>query len=841
MVGRKSSTIFCHFSLGCSAMLCSTLVLALFSASLSAASPSSHDHTHSPRVHHIRRDPVHSLALQVKAQDDMNDPDDLTVVATIINKGTKTVKILNDPNGPLSSWKTHTFNFVPIPSVGADGVKSKIGGLPPDVDSIRVKYNPVVAAALDDDSAYTILQPGENKTVVHDLSGMYNFHVSGGYTVKLASPAEYFNVIEEDGSISRVPATLTTGEAESGSIFNIPVGGLLTSKKGLFNTGIPSIDALALSLPNNRMIKRAGDPKFNNCSTEQQTGIAQAVEQANLYNEDAVGYFNGTPGERYTTWFGALADNRTEVVRGHFANLTDKIDQFQFDCSCDKPDTFAYVYPTRFPTVYLCGAFWKAPTNGTDSKAGTIVHEGTHFVNIGGTDDYAYGQSGAKSLASSDPDRAIMNADSHEYFKRLVERGHIYKGTHSGWYSISDECFYPESQVDRIWDPKTGDSYVVSKETGQKVEWSEEENYKFRLSHFRQHLIDWLRSNPQGKPSNAKVFRVIYVLSTAIRPEPYYRTVLDSLVNDENTTSDLSVSRPRSRLQWGIPVPGDHEHTIYVWFHAIYWPAFLLALDLQPPKTLLTHGHWTKDRQKMSKSRGNVADPFLAMGFNQDGTPKQRAVVEPEKNRGELDIGVDGVRWYMLRAGGTFESDSDWSHNQAHKHYQRELSGSLGNLVFRIIAPKFLARLPEIDKALKPTTIIQDIHPEDAQLNRLLDQLPSLVEGYMDRLQIGRVPEAIVECLNEANRHITQLEPWLPTSSTEVVVRAHKYSVETLRIIGILLQPFIPAKADQLLTQLGVSYEDREWKDTGLWKGDPTVGRTSRATQQLFPRLRNTI
>jgi hypothetical protein len=93
-------------------------------------------------------------------------------------------------------------------------------------------------------------------------------------------------------------------------------------------------------------------------------------------------------------------------------------------------------------------------------------------------------------------------------------------------------------------------------------------------------------------------------------------------------------------------------------FHAIYWPAFLLALDLPPPKTLLTHGHWTKDRQKMSKSRGNVADPFLAMGYNQDGTPKQRLSVPTEKQKGEIDVGVDGVRWYMLRAGGTFETDS---------------------------------------------------------------------------------------------------------------------------------------------------------------------------------------
>ncbi|KAG8763948.1 methionyl-tRNA synthetase [Ceratobasidium sp. 423] len=938
----------------------STLVLALFSASLSAAAPS-HERTRSPKEHHIKRDDGHSLQLLIKPQDDLKNPDDLTVVATVINTGPKAVKILNDPNGPLSSWKTHTFNFIPLPSVGPDGVKSKTTGIPADVDAILVKYNPTTAAALNDPSTYTALQPGENKTVIHDLSGMYNFHAPGGYAVKLTSPAEYFNVIEDDGSISRVPASLTTSEAEDAPVLNIPVDAPLTSKNGLINTGIASIDAVALSFPNNRMIRRASDPKFTNCSAEQQASIVEAVKGANEYVENANNYFNGTLGERYTTWFGALADNRTDIVKGHFANLTDKVDQFQFDCSCDKADTFAYVYPTRFPTVYLCGAFWKAPVNGTDSKSGTIVHEGTHFVNIGSTQDYAYGQSGAKSLASSNPDRAIMNADKtglsrwgrvstphclsktslryastsglasstqvsattgwslkpyfvttpifypnadphighlysmviadilarysrlrhplrkvvfstgtdehglkiqqaarnkglspeelcdrlssrfkvlasnsditytrfirttdedHElavkrFWKQLVERGHIYQGKHSGWYSVSDECFYPKSQVEEVTDS-----------------------------------------------------------NTAIRPEPYYRAVLDSLINDETATQDLSVSRPSFRLPWGIRVPGDQKHSIYVWldalvnyltvagypdntiawpadvsvigkdilrFHAIFWPAFLLALDIPPPKTLLTHGHWTKDRQKMSKSRGNVANPFLAMGYNEDGTPKQRVVVRPEKNRGELDIGVDGVRWYMLRAGGTFETDSDWSHNQALKHYQRELSGSLGNLLSRVTAPKLVARLPEVDKTLKPASIVQDIHPEDARLNQLLDQLPSLAEGYMGQLQIGRVPEAIVECLNEANRHITQLEPWLPTSSTDVVVRAHKYSVETLRIVGILLQPFIPTKADQLLTQLGVSYEDRGWKDVALWKGDPTIGRTSRVTEWLFPRLRNTV
>lgn len=143
-------------------MLYSTLFLALVSASFSAAAPSSHEHTHSARAHttSAKRDAQqHSLMMQVKAQDDMNDPDDLTVAATIINTGTKPVKILNDPNsafvmfailgvigltiryclGALSTWKTHTFNFVSVPAVGPDGVKSKTDGVSADVDSVRVK------------------------------------------------------------------------------------------------------------------------------------------------------------------------------------------------------------------------------------------------------------------------------------------------------------------------------------------------------------------------------------------------------------------------------------------------------------------------------------------------------------------------------------------------------------------------------------------------------------------------------------------------------------------------------------------------------------------------------
>lgn len=244
---------------------------------------------------------------------------------------------------------------------------------------------------------------------------MYNFHAIGSYDVRLTAAAEYLRVVEDDGSISMVPAALSAGsEAATLALLSIPSTATLTSRKGLVNAGKPGLDVFVDPLAahlGSRMVRRVEDPKFKNCTAEQQSAINEAIPFANQYIENANQYLNGTLGERYTTWFGAQMENRTEIVKGHYANLTGMPDKFQFDCSCNQPDTYAYVYPNKFPTVYFCGAFWRAPVNGTDSKAGTIVHEGTHFTNIGSTDDYAYGQDGAKNLAKSDPDQGVMNAE----------------------------------------------------------------------------------------------------------------------------------------------------------------------------------------------------------------------------------------------------------------------------------------------------------------------------------------------------------------------------------------------------------------------------------------------
>ncbi|KDQ05899.1 hypothetical protein BOTBODRAFT_39907 [Botryobasidium botryosum FD-172 SS1] len=384
-------------------------------------------------------------------------------------------------------------------------------------------------------------------------------------------------------------------------------------------------------------------------------------------------------------------------------------------------------------------------------------------------------------------------------WRKLRARGLIYKGSHSGWYAVSDECFYTDAQVRTAVDPITKKEIKVSIETGKQVEWTEEENYKFRLSAFREPLISWLQSNP-----------------TAIYPPKRHAEVLASLTS--GPLADLSVSRLRSRLSWGIEVPEDPEHTIYVWldalinymtfagypwhdgqsdgkgwppnimtvgkdiirFHAVYFPAFLLALDHELPKTILAHAHWTMDRSKMSKSLGNVADPFQSIEH----------------------YGVDGVRYYLMRAGGSFTDDSDWSSEQVPKHYDTHLKDLIGNLFSRIASPRLLAHHEEAD--VMPHSQPQGtVGERDSAIYAMLVELPG---------------KDIMDCLAEANRHFTQLAPWAP-NTPESIKSAYFYSSETLRIAGILLQPFMPTKAAELLDRMGAGEGERGWDDAGLGRG----------------------
>ena len=285
-------------------------------------------------------------------------------------------------------------------------------------------------------------------------------------------------------------------------------------------------------------------------------------------------------------------------------------------------------------------------------------------------------------------DRFIRTTDADhkvavQYFwNELERRDYIYKAKHSGWYSISDETFFPQSTVHLIQDPRTGRKLMASMETGREVEWTEETNYHFRLSAFKDRLLKLYAENPS------------FII-------PKFRQ--DEVISEvTNNLGDLSVSRPSQRLQWGIRVPNDDTQTIYVWvdalinyitkagypfsdrqteldwrpdcqvigkdimrFHCIYWPALLMALNLSLPKRFLTHAHWTMNKAKMSKSAGNVVNPFYAIDR----------------------FGVDVIRYYMAHDGG-IRDDADYENFYIVERYKKGLQGGLGNLASRVLRAK---------------------------------------------------------------------------------------------------------------------------------------------------------
>lgn len=160
---------------------------------------------------------------------------------------------------------------------------------------------------------------------------------------------------------------------------------------------------------------------YANCSSSQQTSVGTAHTSARSYAANSASYLNaGTAGPRYTTWFGSYNSSRYATVRDHFNKIQSALDTktTTYNCACDPAyqSAFAYVYSNQPYQIYLCGAFWAANNTGTDSRAGTIIHEQSHFTVNGGTRDYAYGQSAASRLARTNPKRAIQNADNHEYF-----------------------------------------------------------------------------------------------------------------------------------------------------------------------------------------------------------------------------------------------------------------------------------------------------------------------------------------------------------------------------------------------------------------------------------------
>lgn len=252
------------------------------------------------------------------------------------------------------------------------------------VDGVPAAYiGPHYKRPTPRDADYTTLAPGDSLTRSADLSDLYDLTRSGAYDIRYADP-----------HTTRV-ATLASA----------PVAVRIAGRAR------PRRDDLA---------PRSGGLAYNKCTVSQQADVVTAVQASSAMASDAVSYLTntspaGTP--RYTKWFGAFSSQGWSTAQTHYAAIKDALDNkpLTVDCGCKKT-YYAYVYPDAPYKIYVCKAFWSAPVSGTDSRAGTLIHELSHFTAVAGTDDHVYGQAGAASLAASKPNDALDNADNHEYF-----------------------------------------------------------------------------------------------------------------------------------------------------------------------------------------------------------------------------------------------------------------------------------------------------------------------------------------------------------------------------------------------------------------------------------------
>ncbi|HZI50705.1 MAG TPA: methionine--tRNA ligase [Terriglobia bacterium] len=418
-------------------------------------------------------------------------------------------------------------------------------------------------------------------------------------------------------------------------------------------------------------------------------------------------------------------------------------------------------------------------------------------------------------------DSFIRTTDAHhrpavnEMYLRAKAKGYITKGQYAGWYCVSDEAYAPES------DPSKP---VNCPECGRPTEWLTEESYFFKLSVFQDRLLEYYEKHPNF-----------------VRPETRKNEILSFV---KGGLKDLSISR--ATLKWGIPLPDDPKHVFYVWFdaltgylsainfmtddakfsgcwparvhlmgkeiirfHAVYWPAFLMAADLPIPETIFAHGHWMVAGEKMSKSRGNAVDPLVLNDV----------------------FGTELFRYYLLREMA-FGQDCNFSYDSIVQRWNSDLANDLGNLLSRTNAMISKYRGGEIPKAG------QAIGDEDVRqvASRVIRDYCANFDDYA----FSRALENVWELIARVNKYIVENEPW---SIAEKPAEAAKldsvlfHSAEALRIIAVLLAPAMPKTSQSIWEQLGLDGEVRRERLDKLAWSPVLQGKSLRPGASLFPRL----
>ncbi|WP_285725168.1 methionine--tRNA ligase [Psychromicrobium xiongbiense] len=428
-------------------------------------------------------------------------------------------------------------------------------------------------------------------------------------------------------------------------------------------------------------------------------------------------------------------------------------------------------------------------------------------------------------LVDSSYDRFIRTTDADHYaaaqeiWRRMEANGDIYLDRYAGWYSVRDEAFYTEEETEL-----REDGTRHSKETDTEVVWTEEESYFFRLSAYQDRLLDLYETQAAFGAPQYRFNEVISFVKAGLK--------------------DLSISR--TSFSWGVPVPGNDKHVMYVWvdaltnyltgagfpdpestqwkywpadvhiigkdisrFHAIFWPAFLMSAGIELPRRVMIHGFLFNNGVKMSKSLGNVVAPA--------------DWVE--------EYGLDAVRFFLLREV-SYGQDGSYSHEAIVSRKNSDLANNLGNL-----AQRSLSMVAKNCGGVVPTPGALTAADE-----AILGQAGALLEinrAAYDAQEFHRALEAIWTVLGDTNAYFADQEPWvLRKTDPERMATVLYVTLEVLRIVGLLIQPVVPGSAAKLLDVLGVPENERNFSAIGEAL---RPGTELPAPEPIFPRYEERV